>query len=153
MHKAWCYFGAVPCSFAMSSVTFQGHTAKQSSILAEIGRFRTVTPVWIHSWLRNYAQILKFRRKCALLFSKVMCQMSRSYENKKSPILTQNERFQAVAQYWIHRWLRNDAKKLDVVQNSCIIVFQFHPWNFKVTRLKKSLILTQIGCFRTITPV
>ena len=24
-------------------------------ILTQIGRFRTVTPVWIHQWLRNYA--------------------------------------------------------------------------------------------------
>ena len=43
--------------------------------------------------------------------------------------------------------------KLDVTQKRCPIVFQCHPWNFKATRLKKSLILTQIGRFWTITPV
>ena len=29
---------------------------KKSSILTQIWRFRTVTPVWIHQWLRNYAK-------------------------------------------------------------------------------------------------
>ena len=33
--------------------------AKKSPILTQIGRFRTVTPVWIHQWLQNDAQSLK----------------------------------------------------------------------------------------------
>ena len=32
---------------------------KKSSILTQIGRFRTVTPVWIRQWLRSDAQSLK----------------------------------------------------------------------------------------------
>ena len=32
---------------------------KKSSNLTQIGRFRTVTPVWIHQWLRNGEQSLK----------------------------------------------------------------------------------------------
>ena len=40
-------------------VKFQVHTAKKSSISTQIGHFRTVTPVWIHQWLRNDAQRLK----------------------------------------------------------------------------------------------
>ena len=32
---------------------------KKSSNLTQIGRFRTVTPVWIHQWLRNDEQSLK----------------------------------------------------------------------------------------------
>ena len=32
---------------------------KKSPILTQIGRFRTVTPVWIYQWLRNDAQSLK----------------------------------------------------------------------------------------------
>ena len=35
----------------------------------------------------------------------------------------------------------------------CLIVFQCHPTNFKVTWLTKLLNLTQIGHFRTVTPV
>ena len=60
MHKAWCCSGEVPYCFSRSSVTFQSHTAKKkSSHLTQIGCSRTVTPVWIHKWLRNDAQSLK----------------------------------------------------------------------------------------------
>ena len=44
---------------------FQGHpsnlkvTRLKTSILTQIVRFRTVTPVWIHQWLWNSAQSLK----------------------------------------------------------------------------------------------
>ena len=40
--------------------------------------------------------------------------------------------------------------KLKTAKKRCPIVFQGHPSNFKVTRDKTSLILTQIGHFRTI---
>ena len=44
--------------------------------------------------------------------------------------------------------------KLEVALKRCPIVFQGHPPNFKVTRLKKkSSILTQIGCFQTVNQV
>ena len=39
--------------------------------------------------------------------------------------------------------------KLETAKERCPIVFQGHPSNFKVTRYKTSLILTQIGRFRT----
>ena len=58
MHKAWCCLGEVDYSFSRSSVNFQGHAAI-FFFFYQIGRFRTVTPVWIHQWLRNYAQSLK----------------------------------------------------------------------------------------------
>ena len=44
------------------------------------------------------------------------------------------------------------CSKLEVVLKWCPIVFQGHPSNFKVTRLKNSSNLTQIGRFRTVTP-
>ena len=54
-------------------IVFQGHTSngkvtrlKKSSILTQIGHFRTVTPVWIHQWLWNVAQSLKQHRRDAL---------------------------------------------------------------------------------------
>ena len=59
MHIAWSCLGEVPYCFSRSSVKFQGHTALKASNLTQIGRFRTVTPVWIHQWLRNDAQSLK----------------------------------------------------------------------------------------------
>ena len=40
--------------------------------------------------------------------------------------------------------------KLETAKERCPIVFQGHPSNFKVTLRKTSLILTQIGRFRTI---
>ena len=43
--------------------------------------------------------------------------------------------------------------KLDVALERCPIVFQSHPSKFKVTQLSKLSNLTQIGRFRTVTPV
>ena len=40
--------------------------------------------------------------------------------------------------------------KLETAKERCPIIFQGHPSNFKVTLYKTSLILTQIGRFRTI---
>ena len=59
MHKAWSSIEEVPYCFWRSSVKFQGHTAKKSSIETQIRGFRTVTPVRIHQWLWNDAKSLK----------------------------------------------------------------------------------------------
>ena len=59
MHKAWSIKEELPYCFWSSSVKFQGHAALKSSNLTQIGRFRTVTQVWNHRWLRNDAQSLK----------------------------------------------------------------------------------------------
>ena len=58
IHIAWCCLEEVPYCFSRSSVKFQGHTALKSPNLTQIGRFRTVAPVWIHQWLWNAAQSL-----------------------------------------------------------------------------------------------
>ena len=67
--QKWC-----PCKRSRSEVKSQGHRGqnpsypfqdcksqglKKSSNLTQIGRFRTITPVWIHQWLWNDAQSLK----------------------------------------------------------------------------------------------
>ena len=151
MHKAWCYLEEVPYCFSRSSVKFQGHTAKKWSILTQSGRFRTVTPVSIYQWLWNDAQSLKQHRSGALLIFKFIRQISRSH-GKKSPILTPIERFRtspSLNSPMALKW----CTKLHVVWKRCPIIFQGHPSNFKVTRLKKSSILTQIGRFRTVTHV
>ena len=59
--------------------------------------FWTVTPVWVHQWLQNDAQSLKQHRTGALLFFKVIHQISRSHGTEKWPILTRIERFQTVS--------------------------------------------------------
>ena len=54
VHKAWSRLGDVPCWFSRSSVKFsRSHGTNNRRFLTQIGRFRTVTPVWIHRWLWN----------------------------------------------------------------------------------------------------
>ena len=60
--------------------------AKESSILTRIGRFRTVTPVWIHWWLWNDAQTSKQHRRGVVLFFKAIPQISRSHETKNRQV-------------------------------------------------------------------
>ena len=50
MQKACCSLGEVPYCLSRSTIKFQGHTAKK------IGYLHTITPVWIHQWLRNDTQ-------------------------------------------------------------------------------------------------
>ena len=79
MHKAWSSIKEVPCCFSRSYIKLQGHTAKKSSNLTQIGRFRNVTPVWMHWWIWNDTQSLMLYRRCALLFIGVIHQISRSH--------------------------------------------------------------------------
>ena len=91
MHNAWCSIEEVPYCFPRSSVKCQGHMGQKTSILTQIGRFRTVNLVWIHWWLWNDAQSLKQHRRGALLFFKVIRHILSSHD-KKSPILTRISR-------------------------------------------------------------
>ena len=59
VHKAWSSIEEVPYCFSRSSVKFQGHTALKIVKFDPICRFRTVTQVWIHQWVRNDPQSLK----------------------------------------------------------------------------------------------
>ena len=70
-------------------IVFQCHLSnckvtrlKKLSNFTQIGRFQTVTLVWIHRWLWNVAQSLKQQRRDALLFSKIIHQISRSHGTK-----------------------------------------------------------------------
>ena len=64
MATKWC--PKLEVALKRCPVVFQGHPSNfkvtqllKSSNLTQIGRFRTVTQVWIHQWLRNDAQSLK----------------------------------------------------------------------------------------------
>ena len=59
MHKDWSNIEEVPFCFLRLSVEFQGHKAKKYQFWPKFGIFQTVTPVWIHRWLWNDAQIFK----------------------------------------------------------------------------------------------
>ena len=54
MQKAWSSIEEVPYCFSRSSGKFQGRIAKEI-VEFDPKCFRTVTPVWIHQWLRKYA--------------------------------------------------------------------------------------------------
>ena len=150
MHRAWWSLEEVPYCFSRSSGKFQGHTAKKkSSDLTQIGRFRTVTPVWIHQWLRNDAQSLE----------------NWVYYFWRSSVKFQGHTGPKIADF-DPNWAFPDCNsilnspmdlkwctKLGVVWKRCPIVFQGHPSTFKVTQDKKSPILTRIKRFRTVTSV
>ena len=72
---------------------------------------------------------------------------------QKMIILNRVERFWNVNTVWIHTWLSNDTQSLTKYKG-CLIVFQCHPSNLKVTQDKILLVLTRIERFRTaMTPV
>ena len=100
-----------------SDVHAKGQGQKSKVEVTEVktpfNRFRTITPVSIHWWLRNDAQSLKEHRRGALLFFKVIHLISRSHETKKLLILTQIGHFRTVTPVWIHQWLRNDTQSLE----------------------------------------
>ena len=118
---------------------------------------------WLH-WLQLFfsrkavADRLQYMcdrcfRRGALLFFKVIRQISRSKGTKKLLNLTQIGAFpdcnSSLNSVMALKW----CTKLNVVLKRCPIVFHGHLSNFRVTGHKKLLILTQIGRFRTVTPV
>ena len=65
----------------------QRSKVKVTEVNTQLNRFRTVTPVWIHIWWWNDAYSLMMLRRGALLFLKVIRQISRSHGSKKRRIL------------------------------------------------------------------
>ena len=81
--------------------------ATKSTILTLIGRFRVVTPVWIHRCLRNEAQSLGWHGRGAILFHEVIRQISRSHgpHNLKLWIRFEQD-YEAGRRYQVtHNWL------------------------------------------------
>ena len=64
----------------------QRSKVKVTEVNTQLNRFRTVTPVWIHIWWWNDAYSLTMLRRGALLFFKVIRQISRSHGSKKRQI-------------------------------------------------------------------
>ena len=60
----------------------QRSKVKVTEVNAQLSRFRTLTPVWIHIWQWNHAHSWKQHRRGALLFFKVIRQISRSHGSK-----------------------------------------------------------------------
>ena len=64
----------------------QRSKVKFTEVTTPLNRFRTVTPVWIHIWWWNDAYSLMLLRRDALLFFKVIRQISRSHGSKNRRI-------------------------------------------------------------------
>ena len=60
----------------------QRSKVKVTEVNTQLSRFRTLTPVWIHIWQWNHAHSWKQLRRGALLFFKVIRQISRSRGSK-----------------------------------------------------------------------
>ena len=74
--QKWC-----PCKRSRSKVKVM-----VTEVNTQLSRFRTLTPVWIHIWQWNDAYSLMMLRRGALLFLKVIRQISRSHGSKKRRI-------------------------------------------------------------------
>ena len=59
---------------------------KVTEVTTQLNSFRTVTPVWIHIWWWNFTYSLMLLRRGALLFFKVILQISRSHGAKNRRI-------------------------------------------------------------------
>ena len=64
----------------------QRSKVKVTEVTTQPNHFRTVTPVWIHIWWWNDAYSLIMLRRGALLFFKVIHQISRSHRSKNRRI-------------------------------------------------------------------
>ena len=64
----------------------QRSKVKVTEVNTQLSRFRTLTPVWIHVWQWNHAHSWKQHRRGALLFFKVIRQISRSHGSKNRRI-------------------------------------------------------------------
>ena len=64
----------------------QRSKVKVTEVNTQLSRFRTLTPVWIHIWQWNHAHSWKQHRRGALLFFKVIRQISWSHGSKKRRI-------------------------------------------------------------------
>ena len=67
-----------------SDVHAKGQRSKVTvtEVNTQLSRFQTLTPVWIHIWQRNHAHSWKQHRRGALLFLKVIRQISRWHGSK-----------------------------------------------------------------------
>ena len=89
----------------------QGQRSKVE-VTTQHNRFRTVAPVWIHKWWWNDTYSLMLLRRGALLFFKVIRQISRSHGSNNRRNMSQIGRFRTVTPVWIHQWLWNAAQSL-----------------------------------------
>ena len=76
------FSGVIPNARSDVHANGQGQRS-EVKVTTQLNRFRTVTPVRIHIWWWNHANGLIILRRGALLFFKVIHQVSRSHGSKK----------------------------------------------------------------------
>ena len=87
---------------------------------------------WLMLW--NDTKSLKKHRRGALLFFKVICQISRSHRIKNCPFLTWIEHFWIVT--GIHWWLWNNAQSLMWPGSGALLFFEVIHLIFRSYRMK-----------------
>ena len=127
-------------------IVFQGHPSnfkvtryKTSLILTQIGRFRTI----------GRSQLSSSIVETPYCFSRSYVKLQ-GHTALKIVEFDPNWAFPDCNSSLNSPMAMKCCTKLETAKERCPIVFQGHPSNFKVTRYKTSLILTQIGRFRTI---
>ena len=96
----------------------QRSKVKVTEVMTPLRRFRTVTPVWIHTWQWNDAQSLMLLRRGALLFFKVIHQIAKSH-GEKIIYFDPNWGFPDCNSSWL--W--NDAQSLTHYGRGALIFF------------------------------
>ena len=108
----------------------QRSEVKVTEVNTQLSRFRTVTPVWIPIWWWNDAQSLMLLRRGALLFFKVIHQISRSQGSKNRRI-------------WPKLAFPDCNSSLNSPMATKWCTKLGHPLNLEVTRAEKSMIRIQ----------
>ena len=81
--SSWNFHELLPMTKVMS---MQEVKVKVTEVMTPFSRFRTVTPVWIHKLRWNDAYSFMLLRRGALMFFKVIRQISRSHGSKNRRI-------------------------------------------------------------------
>ena len=153
MHKAWSSIEEVPYCFSRSSVKFQGRTAIKIVEFDPNWAFPDCNSSFNSPMATKWCTKLEVAwKRCPIVFwrSSVKLQGHMALKIVKfDPNWAFPDCNSSLNSPMATKW----CTKLEVAKKRCPIVFQGHPLNCKVTRLKKSSILTQIRRFRTVIPV
>ena len=84
--SSWNFKELLPWSNVHAKGQGQRSKVKVTEVNTQLSLFRTLTPVWIHIWQWNHANSWKQHRRGALLFFKVIRQISRSHGSKNRRI-------------------------------------------------------------------
>ena len=143
MATKWCT--KLEVALKRCPIAFQGHPSnfkvarlKKSSNLTQIGRFRTVNPVWIHQWLRKLCiKLAVALKRCPIVFEGHLSnfKVTQGHTALKIVEFDPNWPFPDSNANLNTPMATKWCTKLEVALKRCPIVFQGHPSNFKATRL------------------